>query len=111
MALLHRGSHLRCEYCGHPRNGRTIDNHARCCQIRAGECTLSSPLRFMNATNKHGFRLIMCSGINLALSLVPVGLGTRKCFPFFHFQGFAFAADFAAVGVICVRWAPLKETG
>ncbi|GMR29943.1 hypothetical protein PMAYCL1PPCAC_00138, partial [Pristionchus mayeri] len=25
-------------------------------------------------------------------------------------QGFAFAADFAAVGVICVRWAPLKET-
>ncbi|GMT32497.1 hypothetical protein PFISCL1PPCAC_23794, partial [Pristionchus fissidentatus] len=26
-------------------------------------------------------------------------------------QGFAFAADFAAAGVICVRWAPLKETG
>ncbi|KHJ74773.1 hypothetical protein OESDEN_25611, partial [Oesophagostomum dentatum] len=55
----------------------------------------------------------LIAGITSTLStfLIPIaartGLVTLLIVRFF--QGLAYSADFAAIGLVCVRWAPLSE--
>ncbi|VDO76506.1 unnamed protein product [Heligmosomoides polygyrus] len=54
------------------------------------------------------------SGMLSVLSTATIPLAAHLGLPFllaFRFvQGVAYAADFAAIGILCVRWAPLSQT-
>uniref|UniRef100_A0A8R1HPV6 MFS domain-containing protein n=1 Tax=Caenorhabditis japonica TaxID=281687 RepID=A0A8R1HPV6_CAEJA len=49
----------------------------------------------------------------IATILTPIGayLGLPYLLALRFAQGLAYSADFAAIGIVCVRWAPLAQTG
>ncbi|KAK6732705.1 hypothetical protein RB195_016834 [Necator americanus] len=55
------------------------------------------------------------SGIMSVFSTAFIPLAASLGLPYLLFcrfvQGLAYAADFAAIGILCVRWAPLSQTG
>ncbi|KAL6741022.1 hypothetical protein Aduo_014320 [Ancylostoma duodenale] len=64
---------------------------------------------------KYGARYpFLIAGITSTLStfLIPAAarLGLSALLVVRFFQGLAYSADFAAIGLVCVRWAPLSET-
>ncbi|KHJ92120.1 hypothetical protein OESDEN_08002 [Oesophagostomum dentatum] len=68
---------------------------------------------------RFGARLVLwpffISGVLSALSTAFIPVAAYFGLPFLLFsrfvQGLAYAADFAAIGILCVRWAPLSQTG
>ncbi|XGW10067.1 hypothetical protein V3C99_011943 [Haemonchus contortus] len=64
---------------------------------------------------KHGARWpFFISGMMSVFSTVVIPMAAQLGLPiliiFRFLQGLAYAADFAAIGILCVRWAPLSET-
>ncbi|WKY09946.1 hypothetical protein Q1695_002362 [Nippostrongylus brasiliensis] len=55
----------------------------------------------------------LCAGILSIISTIFIPSCAKSGLPFLIFarflQGLAYSADFAAIGLICVRWAPLSE--
>ncbi|KAK5972023.1 Membrane transporter [Trichostrongylus colubriformis] len=52
----------------------------------------------------------MISAFSTAIMPLAAYLGLPVLIVFRFMQGLAYAADFAAIGILCVRWAPLSET-
>ncbi|VDO26082.1 unnamed protein product [Haemonchus placei] len=64
---------------------------------------------------KHGARWpFFISGMMSVFSTAVIPMAAQLGLPiliiFRFLQGLAYAADFAAIGILCVRWAPLSET-
>ncbi|KAK6021458.1 hypothetical protein OSTOST_12869, partial [Ostertagia ostertagi] len=53
----------------------------------------------------------MMSVVSTALLPTAAYLGLRYLLVFRFIQGLAYSADFAAIGILCVRWAPLSQMG
>ncbi|CAI2353925.1 unnamed protein product [Caenorhabditis sp. 36 PRJEB53466] len=55
------------------------------------------------------------AGVVSAISTVLTPIGAYLGLPYLlalrFAQGLAYSADFAAIGIVCVRWAPLAQTG
>ncbi|KAK5974371.1 Membrane transporter [Trichostrongylus colubriformis] len=80
--------------------------------VAAGTIVGTFPINYLYI--KFGARYpFLAAGIVSVISTFLIPITAKLGLPFLVFirflQGLAYSADFAAIGLICVRWAPLKE--
>jgi MFS family permease len=78
--------------------------------------TLLATLPFNWIYTKFGGRIVFfCAGLLSIVSSALIPVCAKISFFYLYIarfvQGIAFASDFACMGIICVRWSPLKESG